>query len=381
MVNRMTIPRLCAVFWVAAGAPCGHSHDHLFTGFSPHKLTNVVALASLPPPAWAGLMPRSTLGRYELLRLVAEGGMAQVWLATARGDDGGEELVAIKTVLPKYAGDASFQRMLLDEGRIAARIDHPNVARIVGIGEHRGAPYMAMEWVEGDALAHLQRALEKKQSTIHVGVLLRILADACAGLHAAHELRGAGGALLGVVHRDVSPQNVLVSRHGVTKVVDFGLAQMCSRLSGESQIGILKGKIEYMAPEQAMGGPVDRRADVWAVGAMMHHCLSGAPPYGGGGRLQTINALVAGREPMPLPATVPAPVAAIVDRALARDPSNRYATAASMRDALERAMIDVGAPTTTAGVAAYLDAHLGERAAKRRKAIDAALIAAREATC
>ena len=224
------------------------------------------------------LAPGYRLDRYELLGPLAEGGMASVWIARQRGKHGFEKLVAIKTILPQYASDDRFRQMFLDEARIASRIEHFNVARIIDLGEEHEVLYLVMEYVDGDSLSKLRRTCTKAGVTIPPGVLLRILADACSGLHEAHELKDESGQLLDIVHRDISPHNILVSTKGVAKVIDFGIAKARDRMAGETNAGVLKGKIQYMAPEQALGRKVDRRADFWAVGARSTTCSRASPP-------------------------------------------------------------------------------------------------------
>ena len=333
---------------------------------------------SLVPPGSSPLVPGYRLDRYELLCPIAEGGMAQVWVARLRGKHGFEKLVAIKTILPKYASDPQFQRMFLDEARIASGIAHANVAQILDLGDEHGVLYLAMEWVDGDALTKLRRALDKAEEPFPMGVLLRIVADACGGLHAAHELRGKDGAPLGVVHRDVSPQNILISSRGVTKLIDFGIAKARDRTAADTNSGVLKGKVHYMAPEQAIGLPVDPRADIWAIGAILYHYLSGRPPFDGANHVATLHLLMQGKPPEPLPSTVPAAVRAIVERALSHSRELRYATAAEIQAAIETAMASSNLVTTTADVAAFTEKHLVQRAARRREAIDIALAAAED---
>jgi len=211
-------------------------------------------------------MPGYRLDRYELLAPVAEGGMGEVWLARQKGKHGFEKLVAIKTLLRKLASDDHFRQMFLDESRIASRIEHENVAKILDLGEESDVLYLVMEWVDGDALSRIERIVTKKEETLPVAICAKLIADICGGLHVAHELRGPDGVELGVVHRDVSPQNILVTTGGVAKLIDFGIAKARDRASGDTSEGLLKGKIEYMAPEQALGQRVDRRADVWGAG-------------------------------------------------------------------------------------------------------------------
>ncbi len=324
------------------------------------------------------LAPGHKLDRYELLCPIAEGGMASVWVARQRGKHGFEKVVAIKMILPKFAADIRFQEMFLDEARIASRIEHANVAQIFDLGEENEILYLAMEYVEGDALSKINRACAKKGMRIPTAVLLRVLADTCAGLHEAHEMKEPSGRKLEIVHRDVSPHNILVSTKGVAKLIDFGIATAQSRAGAETSSGVLKGKIQYMAPEQALGRALDRRADVWAIGAVLYALLSGRPPYDADNPLATLNLLGSGRPPMPLPSTVHPSIAAIVRRALSFAPEQRHATAADLRDAIERAMISSQNVATSADVAAFAAQHISDRVEKRRHTIEVALAAALE---
>jgi serine/threonine-protein kinase len=335
-----------------------------------------VAGSSFPAPS--ALTPGYKLDRYELLCPIAQGGMASVWLARMQGKHGFEKLVAIKMILPGFATDSRFREMFLDEARIASRIEHANVAHILDLGEQHGVLYLVMEWVEGDALSKLARTIEKGGGRLPLGILLRILAEACAGLHAAHELCDAGGRPLGVVHRDVSPQNVLVNTNGVVKIIDFGVAKARDRHAEETRHGLLKGKIQYMAPEQAMGRPIDRRADVWAVGAILHRMLSGRGPFEAENQLATLHLLSSRRPPAELPPSVPNDVAAIVRRALTHDVDERFATAAELQTALEAAMHATGNSVQAGDVAAYIAEHLAERSHARKEAIALAIQSADE---
>jgi len=324
------------------------------------------------------LAPGYRLDRYELLGPLAEGGMASVWIARQRGKHGFERLVAIKTILPQYASDDRFRQMFLDEARIASRIEHFNVARIIDLGEEHEVLYLVMEYVDGDSLSKLRRSCTKAGVNIPPGVLLRILADACSGLHEAHELKDDHGQLLDIVHRDISPHNILVSTKGVAKVIDFGIAKARDRMAGETNAGVLKGKIQYMAPEQALGRKVDRRADLWAVGATLYHLLTGKPPFDADNTLGTLHLLTSGRPPLPLPPNVPPAVAAIARKALTSSVEARFQSAAQMRDAMEAAMIDAKITTSGSDVASFLGAQLADRTAKRRHVVDIALAAAAE---
>ena len=322
------------------------------------------------------LEPGHRLDRYELLCPIAHGGMASVWLARFVGKHGFEKLVAIKTILPEYAADTRFQQMFLDEARIASGIEHVNVAQILDLGEQHEVLYIVMEWVDGDSLSKLHRAVEARHECLPLGITLRLMADACGGLHAAHELTDKTGKLLGVVHRDISPQNILVSTKGNAKLIDFGIAKALDRISGDTNVGLLKGKIQYMAPEQSRGGALDRRADVWAAGAVLYYLLSGRPPFDGENQLATLHMLTSGRPPPPLPNDIPPPIRDIVFRALSHDSKDRTASAANLQRELEQAMLTCNAFTTTTDVAAFVAKELGSRAEARKQAIDVALAAA-----
>jgi serine/threonine protein kinase len=333
---------------------------------------------SLLPPRPSPLTPGFKLDRYELLCPIAEGGMASVWIARHTGKHGFEKFVAIKTVLPKFAADARFQQMFQDEARIASRIEHANVAQVLDVGEQHDITFLVMEYVDGESLSTVHRTLAKKGMRIPPGVVLRVMADVCGGLHAAHELREEDGQLLGVVHRDVSPQNVLVSAKGIAKLIDFGIAKARDRLAADTNAGQVKGKIRYMAPEQALGGAIDHRADLWAVGAILYHLLSGKPPYDGDNDVQALMVLTSGRPPVPLAAEVHPAIAAVVMRALASSVEGRLSSAAEMQQALEDAIVDAQVATSTAAVSAFLAEHVADRARKRKEAIAIGVKAAAE---
>jgi len=324
------------------------------------------------------LQPGYKLDRYELLCPLAYGGMASVWLARFGGRLGFERLVVVKMILPQFSQDPRFQEMFLDEARIASRIEHSNVARILDVGEHESNYFIVMEWVDGDSLSKILRAAEAKKQKVPPGIALRICADAAAGLHSAHDLKDRDGRSLGVVHRDVSPQNILVSNNGSTMLIDFGVAKARDRVSQDTGVGQLKGKIRYMAPEQALGRNIDHRADVWAVGAMLYEMFAGQPPYDGPNEVATLHKLTGGERPPELPASVPEVVRVCIERALAHNAEERFVTALEMSLALEGAMVEIGEPTTAATVAHYTGQLLADRKAARRKAIESALTSARQ---
>ena len=318
------------------------------------------------------------LDRYELLCPIASGGMATVWLAQLRGKRGFEKLFAVKTIRTELLEDPRFQEMFLDEARIASGIQHPNVAQILDLGEQRDVLFIVMEWVDGDSLAKVRRLLAKRGAKLPVGIALRILADACAGLHAAHELRDQRGEPLGIVHRDVSPQNILVAASGAVKVIDFGIAKAQNRTQGETRTGVVKGKIQYMAPEQVKKGrTVDRRADIWSLGICLHELVAGRTPTDSDDDVEIIRKLLADEAPL-LAEGLPDPVVRVLEASMVLDPDARFPTAAGMQRALEGAMKELGETATSEDVAGVLRAELPELAEGRRGVVTKAVDGARE---
>src|SRR6185369_4208853 len=209
---------------------------------------------------------------------IAAGGMAMVWAARLKGTRGFQKIVAVKTMLPKLSEDDQFEKMFLDEASLASRVRHPNAVEILDLGEQDGVLFLAMEWIDGIPLNQLMKAAKRKTG-VPTTVATRIVIQACAGLHAAHELTDAKGKLIGLVHRDISPQNILVTFDGVAKVVDFGVAKATALGEGTTREGQLKGKIGYVAPEQERGEPIDRRADVFAMGIVLYTLTTGKHPF------------------------------------------------------------------------------------------------------
>jgi serine/threonine protein kinase len=323
--------------------------------------------------ASTGLIAGDHLDRYELLCPLAQGGMAAVWLARLHGKHGFQKLFAIKTILPQFAEDVRFQQMFLDEARIAAGISHPFVAQILDLGEERGILYIVMEWVDGDSLAKLMRTVARAQQWFPLNIALRICADVAGALHAAHELHDSSGQPLGVVHRDVSPSNILLSSKGSPKVIDFGIAKAIGRLTQETSAGMLKGKVMYMAPEQATGRTTDRRADVWALASVLHTMLAGEPPFTGDNEMQTLHRLTGGGPPNPLPSNVPPEVAAIIGRALHPDMEQRTPTCAKLQHELEEVLIKLHMATTAVDVATFAAHYLAATDVARHDTVQHAL--------
>ena len=204
------------------------------------------------------------VGRYRLLSLVASGGMAQIW--AAKPESGGfSRTVALKVVRPEYASDDEYRRMLIDEAAAASAVHHPNVCEIFELGQHDQVVFIAMEWVPGDSIAGLIRQ-RTQYVPFNYALAARVISDACAGLHAAHNATGPDGQPMNIVHRDISPQNILLSSQGHVKVTDFGIAKARDQIHSRTRTGEIKGKFAYISPEQILGKTVDHRTDVLCHG-------------------------------------------------------------------------------------------------------------------
>lgn len=322
----------------------------------------------------SSLLPSDELthvGRYELIMPLGKGGMAHVYLARNVGSAGFQRLAAIKVMHRNLAANDEFVEMFLDEARVAACIHHPNVVPIIDLGIEGDQLYMVMDYVEGDTLAAVQRTAISLGRMIPIGIVLRMALDALAGLEAAHNLLGPDGQPLNVIHRDVSPQNILVGSDGASRLVDFGIARAEGRI-GLTSAGILKGKAPFMAPEQLEGRPIDRRADVFSMGVTLwetlalRRCLpsraqrdfmhrSFKAPY------RPLRAFVA---------TIPAELDAICARALAYLPQERFLSAAEFADAIEQSFrADIA---THREVGQFMQAVAADKISRERESIRAA---------
>jgi serine/threonine protein kinase len=277
------------------------------------------------------------LGKYEVIRQIAVGGMAELYLARTVGMEGFEKLVCVKRILPQYANNPSFVNMFLNEARLAATLHHPNIAQVYDIGQEQGEYFFAMEYVHGEDLGRLVATAQESGVPVSLDCALTLVSGLCAGLHYAHEKASQDGKPLGVVHRDVSPTNVLVSYDGAVKLVDFGIA----RAGGEpvqSAVGGLKGKISYMSPEQCRGKTaLDRRSDVFSVGSILYELTTGRRPFVDETEYAVLQQIV-NRDADPPSAMMPGyppALEAIVMRALARDVNRRFSTALELQNQLE----------------------------------------------
>jgi len=304
-------------------------------------------------------------GRYQLVTQLAEGGMARLYLAFARGPAGFDKLVVVKQIRPELAWDQDFIEMFFDEARIAARLSHRNVVHTYEVAEENGAYILAMEYLEGQTLGELLRRVtrEKIPLDLHLWMLTQVL----AGLQYAHDLRDYDGTPLGVVHRDVSPSNVFITYGGEVKLLDFGIAKAAGAISATHE-GTIKGKLGYSAPEQFAHATVDGRADIYAVGVMLWEALGQRRRRLADTPAATYQARIAGLDPKirDVCPDVPTGLAEICDKATAPDPAERYASAAEFQRDLEEVLDQESRPPGQREMAALLLEHFEEEHKQRR---------------
>ncbi len=325
-------------------------------------------------PAPAPAAPPERLGAYELLLELAAGGMATVHLARAVDRRQGPPLVAVKRPHRHLQGDKTFLTMLVDEARLASAIEHPNVVKVRELGFDGGMPFIVMDYVEGTSLAELRRELSSIGRAIDVRVAVRILLDALAGLQAAHDLKDDNGKPLHIIHRDVSPHNILLGCDGRSHLTDFGIAKAEDRIQ-TTRTHEVKGKLAYLAPER-----IDKRrlctvqSDVFSMAVVLWECFAGRRLFRGEDAVDILQDVMSG--PIPtlrqIGAQVPQPLDDVIARALSRDLDTRYATARDFADAIERA---AGAEQigTHADVARLMEAIFGPRMALRHEQVSAAI--------
>jgi serine/threonine-protein kinase len=286
-----------------------------------------------PPPV------QTEIGRYRLLRKLATGGMAEVYLAQAAGPAGFQKTLVLKRILPRLAEDSSFVEMFLNEARLAALLNHPNIVQIFDLGEADGSYYIAMEHIDGPNLRALCRRALEAGRIVPFEYAAKVISLACEGLGYAHDFAD-NGQPLNLIHRDISPDNILISRTGAVKLVDFGIAKAANR-GCLTKAGTLKGKLSYMTPEQLRDKPLDRRADIFALGVVLYELIAGTKPFDASSEMATMHAIL--RDP-PTPLKerrpeCPAALVAIVDRALEKDRERRYPDCRAMQRDLEQYLI------------------------------------------
>ena len=327
------------------------------------------------------LKPGDVLGRHELLMPVAKGGMGQVWAARLHGTRGFQKLVAIKTILPSGEDAGNLESMLFEEASLAALVRHPNVVETLDLGEREdGTMYLVMEWVAGEPLDYILHA------AIPVGgvptwMLVHFGIQALSVLRAVHEACNARGEPLGIVHRDVSPQNLMVTCDGVVKLIDFGIAKATQQMSRQTEEGMVKGKFAYMSPEHLRSDPLDARADLFSLGVVLYRATTGEHPFHGANLAATMrNILMA--EPRKPTALVPGYSAALEEvilKALSKDSSERFGSAQEMMVALEQAVPEACASGRAKECEAFLRQLFEDRMAQRSRALRMAMTAADEA--
>ncbi len=323
----------------------------------------------------------ASLGPYVLAERVAAGGMAEVYVARWRGPHGFEKTVALKRILPELASDPEFFSMFVDEARVSARLCHPNVVQIFDFGEDGGELYMTMEYVEGTTVAKLMRAAALRATPLGMEIVIQIVVSVLRALDYVHNARDAGGARLGLVHRDVSPGNMLIARGGEVKLTDFGIMR-ATELERRTNAGQVKGKLGYMSPEQVLGKDLDPRSDLFTVGIVLAELLTLTPLFGSGNEVRVLERIRDGdlSQFERAAASVPEDLRRITYRALAPLREDRYASAAAFADALEelvrRRRLQL-APSALARVARALGVFASIPSAEPTDATDAGAARAR----
>jgi serine/threonine-protein kinase len=300
-------------------------------------------------------------GQYVLVRKLAEGGMAEIFLAKRLGADGFERNVVIKRMLSSLSGIPEFVEMFRDEARLAAKLSHPNIVQIQDLGFTDGCYYICMEYLPGEDFSTTVRTASFRGEYVPVPLVMRVLADAARGLHYAHDFSDESGRRLNIVHRDISPSNLYVTYEGQVKVLDFGISKYESR-QAQTRTGVVKGKYIYMAPEQARGAQVDRRADIFALGVSLYEALTHVRPFARDNDLAVLSALLDGdfQPPRELRPDLSPELEMVVLRAMAYDPDERYATAAEFADDLEHLLSREPQRPTGSVLAEYLRSSFGE---------------------
>jgi serine/threonine protein kinase len=333
-------------------------------------------MASTSTPAEAPVVWQQglTVGHYSLVSRIAIGGMAEIWLARQVGLQGFEKFVVIKRIIDGLGADPEFVEMFLDEARIAAQLNHPHIVQIFDLGMEAGAYYIAMEYLPGEDLTTIVRAGNRQKKPLPIAHAVRIVADAAAGLHYAHARTGPNGASLGIVHRDVSPQNLLVTYDGLLKVVDFGIAKAANRES-KTIAGHVKGKTAYMSPEQARGQQIDGRSDIFALGIILFELVTRTRLFQYPDPLVALRA-IASNDEIPFAhdrnLEVPIELSYIIAGALTRDLTRRYATGRAFQHALEEWMRSQPQMPGAAELGAYMHELFAERIQERSRLLEAA---------
>jgi hypothetical protein len=319
-------------------------------------------------------------GKYQLLERVSVGGMAEVFKAKSFGIEGFEKILAVKRILPTMAEDGDFIEMFIDEAKIAGQLSHANICPIYELGKVGDAHYIAMEFVWGKDLLQLMNRFRKMRKHMPPAMVAWIAAKVCEGLDYAHRKRDRNGNPMNIIHRDMSPQNVLVSYEGQIKIIDFGIAKAASRTT-KTQAGVLKGKFGYMSPEQVRGLPVDARSDLFAVGTCMHEMSTGERLFLGESDFTTLEKVRNAEVPPPSRglADYPPELERIIMKALTLDVADRWSSAAEMQEALQRFLATQKPPYGTSKLAAWMKTAFAAELAAEKERMQAYQTAARSA--
>jgi serine/threonine protein kinase len=324
----------------------------------------------MPEPNSGGpqIGPVRRFGNYTLIKKLATGGMAEIWLARQQGLAGFQRFIVIKKILSHLSEQKTFSDMFLDEARTSAQLNHPNVVQIYDLGSEGGTFYIAMEFIAGENLAAIAWRGMKRGKPFPPAYAARVIADTSKALHYAHHLKGPTGVPLEIVHRDISPQNILVTYEGDIKVVDFGIAKAANK-SEVTKTGMLKGKFSYMSPEQCLGAPVDMRSDIFALGILLYELCTGKRLFKHESELMILEMIT--KRSVVVPSQVAQGISPgledIILRALDKDTSRRFQTGQEMQIALEEYLRDEGQQATSADIAAYMRELFADKIEEKRK--------------
>jgi hypothetical protein len=315
-----------------------------------------------PTGSQSEIVPGQSLGKYQIIERLAAGGMAELWLARVSGMLGFEKLVVIKRILPHLASRTDFVEMFLDEARIATTLNHPNLVQTYDVGVHGKSYFMAMEYLSGQDVRSLQRELAKRGERMPFEHALNIALGIAGGLHYAHEKKDLDGKPLNIVHRDVTPQNVIVTYDGGVKLLDFGIAKASNRIN-ETRSGSFKGKVPYMSPEACRGDELDRRTDIFSLGILLYEMTLGRRLFTGETDFRILKQIAEGEinRPCKIDPQFDPNLEQIILRALEREPGRRFATARELQEALEQWAHDRRLRMSPLALADYMRAIFGEK--------------------
>jgi len=315
------------------------------------------------PNDWFDEDAPERVGRFKILRRLAQGGMAELFLARADGAVGFAKLVVVKRMLEAFSRQDDLVRMFVDEARLAGRLEHPNIVQVYDFGEELGRFFYAMEFVQGENVSAICKRMVQAGTPMPFEVAIAIIAGAAAGLHYAHQMTDTDGKPLDVVHRDVSPHNLIVSYDGAVKLVDFGIAKTRAREADPTRAGAVKGKLAYMSPEQALCRPLDRRTDIFSLCIIFWELVAGRRLFASESTFATLAAVC--EDPI-LPvsvyrADVPPALEAVIQRGLSREVAQRYPTALALREALDSISLELQLPSTDLRLTRYMSEHFADR--------------------